>query len=164
MKKISLLFLLAILVFSATSVSAQEGVLVENTSLLKTQDGSLPDSFSVVVTSSGKLVVKPGQVFTEGNEAPGTVLPSLVSDPKPISYPRWAIDQGWQGKIVIALEILADGSVGLYQVMHSTGYQILDEAATQAVQSWKFHPAVKKDGQPFRTCIQVPITFQLQGE
>ena len=156
MKKISLLFLLAILTLFVSSVSAQEGML-ETVSLPKIQD-SVPAQFSVIVTANGKLIVKPGEVFTEGDDA--DVLPYLISNPKPISYPKWAVTQNWQGKIVIAVEVLTDGSVGLYQVMRSTGYQMLDEAAVQAVQSWKFHPALK-EGQPIRTCIQIPVIFQL---
>ena len=162
MKKIAV-FLSVLSISFTPLVLAQEGILTESPSLLQLRNEPLRDSFSVVVTSDGKLTVKPGEVFTEGQEASGTQLPYLVSKPKSIQYPKAAIDQGWQGKIVIAVEILADGSFGQYQVMHSTGHQILDEAAVQTLQSWKFHPAVQA-GKAFRTCIQIPVTFQLQSE
>ena len=164
MKKILFLSFLILLTLPVPIFSSQEGILVENIVSSKTQTSSFPDSFSIIVTGNGKLIVKPGQVFTEGKEEPGTILPYLISDPKPIPYPEQAMAQGWQGKIVVAVEILANGSVGLYQVTHSTGYQILDEVAIQAVQNWKFHPAVKANGQLIRTCIQIPITFQLEDE
>lgn len=108
-----------------------------------------------------KLTVKPGQVFTEGGDYRGTALPYLVSDPQPIAYPRWAIRQGWQGKFVIAIEIKTDGTVGRYKVMKSTGRRVLDRVATDAVRSWKFHPAVK-NGNIIVTCIEIPVTFELQ--
>ena len=166
MKKISFSALTVLLIFVSFvfSVSARETALVENILSPKLQGHSSPDSFGVVVTGNGKLIVKPGQVFTTGEEEPGTILPFLISNPKPIPYPSQALTQGWQGKIVIAIEISVDGSIGLYQVMQSTGRQVLDDAATEAVQSWKFHSAVKANGEPIRTCIQIPITFQLQDE
>lgn len=162
MKNFLALFLTLLISFSPF-VLAQEGVLTEGISSLQTHNGPLVDAFSVVVTSDGKLTVKPGEVFTEGQEEPGTQFPYLVTKPESIPYPKLAINQGWQGKMVIAVEILEDGSVRRYEVMHSTGHVPLDEAAIQAVQGWKFHPATK-DGQPFVTCIQIPITFQLQSE
>ncbi len=159
MKKFSLL--LVLMVFAVSHAYAVEGVVMEPASAWNAQDTSAA-SFSIVVTGSDKLIIKPGVVFTEGEE-PGTELPYLLDNPKPISYPRWAMANGWQGKMVIAIEIREDGSVGLYQLMHSTGYKVLDEAAIEALQSWKFHPAIK-EGKPTKICIQIPIRFQLQED
>ena len=64
---------------------------------------------------------------------------------------------------MIAVEILTDGSVGRFYVMQSTGHHSLDEAATQAVKSWKFHPAMR-NGKPVVECIQVPVVFKLQAK
>ena len=121
------------------------------------------DSFGVVVTKNNKLITKPGPVFTAGDDAQSMLLPYLLSNPKPISYPQRAIYSGWQGECTIAVEILADGTVGRYYVVRSTGHQVLDEEAVKALKTWRFHPAMK-EGKPFLTCIQIPITFQLQDE
>ena len=86
--------------------------------------------------------------------------PFLVSTPKPISYPQWALRQGWEGRLSIAVEVLKDGHVGRMQVMQSTGYRLLDEAATKAVRTWKFHPAMK-NGQAIVECVQIPVTFKI---
>ncbi len=121
------------------------------------------DIFRAVVTGDGKLVLNPGPVFTEGGDYEGVEMPYLVSHSKSIKYPRWALRQGWQGEFSIAVEILTDGNVGRYKVMKSTGYEILDEAATDAVRTWKFHPAVK-NGKPVLTCIQIPVRFQIDSK
>jgi len=160
-RKIYLLLLIVSVLFVST-VFAQEAML-ETVSLPNIQN-SVPAQFSVTVTGNGQLVIQPGEVFTEGEEETGTILPYLISDPTPISYPKEASVQGWEGRVVVAAEILIDGSVGLYQIMQTSGYEILDETAIQAIKNWQFHPAVNKDGQSFRECIQIPITFQLQGE
>ena len=119
--------------------------------------------FYALVTGDDQLALKPGPVFTDGGHYEGTQLPYLVSYPKPIRYPRWAQQQGWQGDLSIAIEILTDGSVGRYKVMQSTGHTILDEAATEAVKTWKFHPAMK-GGQAIVTCIQIPVRFQIDSK
>ena len=118
--------------------------------------------FSMTVTGSGKMIPKPGPVSTGGaHYAEDVQLPYLISAPKPIQYPRWAMRQGWQGRLEIALEILADGSVGRFSVMKSTGYRLLDEAATEAVRTWRFAPATQ-DGRFVLTCIEIPVSFQIE--
>lgn len=124
---------------------------------------SMLQAFSLIVTGDGQLTVKPGAVFTEGEGDRGMMLPYLVSHPKSILYPRWAVRQGWQGKLVLALEILTSGNVGRYQVMQSTGHRMLDEEALTAVKTWKFHPAMQ-NSKPVLTCIQIPISFELEKE
>ena len=163
MKKMLPLFVFLSL-FSLALLSqayAQEGVMPQP--LNAGNDSWMNDSLSFTITSSGKLLTKPGPVFTEGGNYEGIVLPYLTSTPKPISYPRWAIRQGWEGKVSIALEILPNGKVGRTKVMQSTGYPLLDKTADKAVHGWNFHPAMK-DGKAIVTCIQIPISFKLLEE
>lgn len=162
MKNISLLFVLVMSTLLIPPVFARESM--SGTATLSEIQNSVPAQFSVTVLGNGQLVIQPGEVFTEGELKPGASLPYLISVPRLISYPEKAFAQGWEGRAVIAAEILTDGSVGLYQVMETSGHELLDETAVQAVKSWKFHPAVDKDGQTFRECIQIPVRFQLRGE
>ncbi len=121
---------------------------------------SFSGHFTLTVTGDGELIPSPGPVFTVGDEE-GVILPYLLDHPKRIAYPRWAIRQGWEGNLILAVEILTDGSVGRLQVMKSTGYKLLDKTASKAIQHWKFHPATK-DGKPVLTCIQIPVDFKLE--
>lgn len=163
MKKVLFPFILIVFTLFLSSAYAAEGVLIDQISSWNIEGKTFPNPFTMIVTASGKLIAKPGAVFTEGLEEPGTKLPHLLDHPQPISYPRWAVSKGWQGKLIIAVEIRTDGTIGLYQMMHSTGYKALDKRAVHAIQNWKFHPAVK-DGKPLRTCIQIPVLFQLGDE
>lgn len=157
MKKV---FLLSYLLMSLIPVSfAAEGVLTQP-AVISNSASENQGNLSFTFLGNGKIVSYPGTVFTTGDEGPNFELPYLVSYPKQISYPMWAIHQGWEGKLVLAVEILQNGSVGRTAVMESTGRKILDEAATHSIQTWKFHPAMK-NGQPALTCIQIPIVFQL---
>ena len=137
-----------------------ESIAIDSISSLQAESTS---SFSMIVTRDGKLIAKPGSLFTKGGNYEGIQLPYLLSTPKPIAYPAWAIKESWEGRFAIAIEVLTDGSVGRYKVMESTGNATLDKTATQAVLSWKFHPAIK-DGKPIRECIQIPVIFQLSSE
>ena len=163
MKKIASLFAVLFLFVFIPMSHPSDQVSMDTIVITQPATNSPTDSFGIVVTKNNKLTTKPGPVFTEGTDTEGAALPYLLSNPKPISYPKWAIHNGWQGECTIAVEILADGSVGRYYVMRSTGHETLDEEAVKALKSWKFHPATK-DGRPFVTCIQIPITFQLQDE
>lgn len=160
MKKIVYTFVFLTIVFAPFAFSGGEMPL-EPVVTVPTAESTPP--FSVIVTTSGALTAKPGQIFTQGGDYSGMELPYLISDPVPIVYPRWAVDHKWEGHLDIAIEVLLDGSVGRFKVMRSTGHDLLDETATRAVRSWKFHPAVK-DGKPLVTCIQIPIMFRLVNE
>ncbi len=158
-------FISAFILFSLISFSqaqAQENIALEP--MQAAVSAAAKDAGSgFIVTGSDKLIAQPGAVFTRGGNYEGIDLPYLNSTPKPITYPRWAIRQGWEGRITIAVEVLKDGTVGRTQVMQSTGHLILDEAAVKAVKTWRFQPAMK-NGQPIVECSQIPVTFKLSDK
>jgi len=163
MRRCIFLFAALFILFSSARGFAAEPVQFEPPAHLDMGHPVSSDFFRVIATGNGKIISHPGPVFTEGGDYTGMELPYLLSDPKPILYPRWAIRQEWQGDFTIAIEILETGDVGRYKVMQSTGHEVLDEAATQAIQSWKFNPAMK-DGKAIVTCVQIPVRFELQSE
>jgi len=118
--------------------------------------------FEFLVTPGKWSQAKRGEIFTTGISAPDFVLPSLREEPSPILYPQGAVREGREGNFVIAIEVLKTGEVGRWKIMHSTGYNLLDEVATEAIQHWKFYPATEK-GQPIVSCIEIPIHFELKG-
>lgn len=148
---------------------AADRMVIENLPVPKTEQNSSSFPISATIMEDGKLIAtaglpagQAGPVFTEGGDYSGMTLPYLISYSKLVRYPRWAIKQGWQGRFVIAIEVLLNGTVGRYKVMESTGHRLLDRAATEAVRTWKFKPAMK-DGKPVVTCIEIPVIFQLEN-
>lgn len=83
--------------------------------------------------------------------------PLYRENPAP-GYPELARQQGYEGVVLVAAEILADGRVGKALVSKSSGYAILDQSAIKAVKKWKFEPA-KKAGVPYKTWAELPIKF-----
>lgn len=57
--------------------------------------------------------------------------------------------------------VKADGTAGTVEITRSSGYPLLDAAAKNTVQSWRFHPATS-DGKPVAEWYPLPITFTLQ--
>ena len=126
--------------------------------------GAQKNPFNAILRPNTELLSKLATVFPEnGRFEPGGALPALISVSKPIVYPGWARRKGSEGLLIVALEILENGSVGRWQIIKSTGEESLDKAATKTFLAWKFQPAMK-NGKPVKTCIQVPINFELTKE
>jgi TonB family protein len=134
----------------------------ENVSLRpSTGETGQKDPFKMTFRPAAEFMTKPARTISEkeGLEKSAT-MPYLIEMAKPITYPGWARRKGLEGLLVAALEILEDGSVGRWQIVRSTGDESLDRTAAKNFIAWKFQPALK-DGKPVRTCIQVPINFEL---
>lgn len=82
-------------------------------------------------------------------------------NPKP-KYPSVARSRGWEGKVVLQVHVSADGEATQVSVAQSSGHDILDEAAVNAVEGWRFKPAKRGDTAVAST-VRVPINFQLDN-
>ena len=80
-------------------------------------------------------------------------------NPKP-AYPVLARERGLEGRVVLRVEVLADGAPGDVTVAQSSGHAMLDRAARDAVARWRF-AATTVDGQPVAGAIDVPVVFRL---
>ena len=94
-----------------------------------------------------------------GNGGPGGLHPRYAENPKP-SYPLEAREKGYQGEVLLRVEVLPNGRVGQIEIKKSSGYDILDQSALTTVRRWKFIPARKGEvAIPF--WVNIPIKFQL---
>ena len=152
------LSIFTLLFFSISFAAPSETLPVESFSN-ETKTGGFSYPMQQVVIESGISRAQAGPLFSEVQE-PGVLLPYLLTS-KPILYPKRAVKRGWEGTVVVAVEVLKDGTVGRHLITKSTGYVLLDQAVIKAVKDWKFHPAVKND-KPIVSCIQIPILFKLQ--
>lgn len=88
--------------------------------------------------------------------------PTLVKNPKPI-YPKEAYREGYEGVVVVDIEVLESGEVGRALIHKSSKHELLDESALSAVKKWKFSPGVKS-GKVIKQWVRVPITFSLKNQ
>ncbi len=63
-----------------------------------------------------------------------------------------------EGRVILRLLVLADGSVDHVEVVVSSGHEVLDQTAVAAAKTWRFAPATR-DGQPIEAWVVVPVHF-----
>ncbi|MCR4299574.1 MAG: energy transducer TonB [Gallionella sp.] len=85
---------------------------------------------------------------------------AYLKNPVP-SYPMVARRMGWQGRVVLNVEVLASGLPGQVKLYQSSGHDVLDNAAIKAVSGWRF-VAARQNGQAVAKWFLVPIPFILK--
>ncbi|MBY4678295.1 energy transducer TonB [Marinobacterium arenosum] len=115
----------------------------------------------------------------QGAEAPAAAAESLAPAPEegpvelqapqyampatPPDYPLRALRRGWQGQVLLQLQLDAVGRVTAVEVVRSSGYPVLDRAAEQAARRWRFKPAIRH-GRPVASYVKIPVDFQLKDQ
>lgn len=84
----------------------------------------------------------------------------LPDNPAP-DYPRIARRRGWQGVVILSVRVLETGVVDDAFVLVTSGRDVLDESALEAVLGWRFEPA-RYDGEPVAGRRDVAIRFELK--
>jgi TonB family protein len=86
--------------------------------------------------------------------------PRYAQNPKPL-YPREAKKRGYEGEVLLRVEVLSNGRVGEIEVKRSSGHEVLDRSAMTAVRQWRFVPA-RKGETPVPVWVNIPVAFQLR--
>lgn len=99
-------------------------------------------------------------------EAPPAVIAArfdaaYLNNPAP-AYPPLSRRMREEGKVMLRVQVTAEGLPAQVDLAESSGYARLDTAAREAVQRWRFVPA-KQGGQPVAAAVIVPIVFKLEG-
>ncbi|WP_374481161.1 energy transducer TonB [Zoogloea sp.] len=104
-------------------------------------------------------------VQAAAKEAPVTIVPprfdaAYLSNPAP-EYPRLSRRMGEEGRVLLKVQVGADGRPTDVSVFKSSGFTRLDESARDTVlHSWRFVPARQGD-QTVAGTVKVPIDFTL---
>ena len=86
---------------------------------------------------------------------------NYLNNPAP-AYPAIAKRQGHQGKVVMRVLVNAGGGADQVEIRTSSGHDLLDQAAVNAVRRWRFVPA-RQGELAVAAWVLVPITFTLEG-
>ena len=78
------------------------------------------------------------------------------------AYPSMSKRLNEQGTVILRVLVKSDGTASNVEVKSSSGFPRLDQAAIDAVQTWRFNPATI-DGKAVEEWYQVPITLKLQN-
>jgi protein TonB len=87
-------------------------------------------------------------------------VPVYRSNPLP-KYPAVARRRGYEGTVVVEVLVSKDGGVQDFRLFQSSGYAVLDRAATIAIKNWLFEPARAGD-EKIEMWVKVPVRFQLK--
>ena len=83
-----------------------------------------------------------------------------LNNPKP-GYPIMSKRLGEEGQVLLRVLVSSQGGAEQVQLLRSSGFPRLDEAAQEAVAKWRFVPA--RVGSVATTAwVQVPVSFQLR--
>ncbi len=89
--------------------------------------------------------------------------PPVLLHSSPAVYPAEFRKTGIQGNVILNVEVLQDGSVGMVSVRNSLlkGVGALDDVAMNTVKQWKYQAALK-DNQPVAANIIQIVEFKLK--
>ena len=90
---------------------------------------------------------------------PSTVQPPRLIEQVPAQYPDEATREGLEGAVDLSLTISPDGEVADVTVVHAVPSGIFDQAAIDAVRSWKYQPKTV-DGAPVEANVQLRLVFK----
>jgi TonB family protein len=94
---------------------------------------------------------------------PGGIAPPELTRYVAPEYPREAREGGFEGEVVLELEIDATGALHDVRIVEDPGHG-LGEAAAAAARRFQFSPAHGPDGEPIAAIIRFSHRFDLHGD
>ncbi len=116
-------------------------------------------------------IEKPEETVTEAVDGKQDDTESIVSvihdamplyhlNPHPV-YPKQAKRRGYNGSVILMVQVNRNGRVADLWVFTSSGYMILDNAAINSVKNWVFEPGMKNN-RTVEMWVKVPVRFELK--
>ena len=90
--------------------------------------------------------------------------PYLIADSRVSpEYPPAAQAARWEGTVILAAQVLTDGTVGEIEIVESTHPRLgFEQSATAAMRQWRFEPA-QYDGQAVEAVSMFRLAFKIPG-
>ncbi|ENM5933556.1 energy transducer TonB [Vibrio mimicus] len=88
--------------------------------------------------------------------------PAFVSAPVQPRYPRVAQKLGIEGTVMYEIWLDEQGNQIQQYLITSSGTEVLDKSALEAIKQWKFSPRIL-DGVPVAHRVHIPVRFKLEG-
>lgn len=102
----------------------------------------------------------PAALANQAGTATHVDVPAKTRDMAPPTYPSSAFEQGLSGKVVLRVEVDAEGRTREVRVLSSTPAGVFDAASIAAAKKWTFEPA-RRDGKAVASALKIPMTFQM---
>lgn len=121
-----------------------------------------PEAPAVVAVKSAGPVQAPVAAPATVHEVAPSFHADYLRNPEP-TYPRQSYALGEEGRVLLRVTVSEQGTPVRVEVIKSSGYARLDEAARSTVEGrWRFAPARRGD-MPVAGVVQVPVSFAIRG-
>ena len=158
------------LIEESKSVKSPNGMVVERLSLsveAKQSFNSKKIASSVSMKSKSLLAMTQAKRQTKqlGLLPPSAQVkveakPDYIQNPPP-PYPPLAKQMRQEGIVMLSVDVNKEGAPINIEIIKSSGYRLLDQAALKAVRYWKFQPG-SIGNIPVESMVTVPIRFRLE--
>ena len=146
---------------SAAPVTSPTELVAPQLPVAKALPAPVPIMMPVVTQPSNVPVSSSSTVGSQPVLLSGELSVSC-SERTPPAYPKQSLRLAEQGKTVLLVELDELGRVANIEVKTKSGFPRLDEAAINAVKTWRCVPA-KRNGIAVRSVAQQPFNFILKG-
>jgi len=96
-------------------------------------------------------------------EAPEELIAAAFEQQTLPPYPPQLRAQGISGTVWLRVWVTAQGLAGQVEVVQSSGYRLMDQAACAAVRHWRFRPMRRKT-QALDSWVAFPLRFKLEDD
>lgn len=131
----------------------------EASSLEPAAQSSTPTTAVDSATASRAATASTATTDSQAPLIPATPGKYAAQNPQP-NYPMQARKRRMQGEVILSVQVDAQGAPLDMRVQRSSGYDMLDNAALEAVKRWRFEPA-QRGGQPQTSWKTLPLSFRL---
>ena len=138
----------------AAEVKVERGPSPEGANDAKAGEAILTAAVAPAVAPSVAL----GNAARRGDSAPAFQGEAL--DNAAPRYPYAARVRGVEGDVLLRVVVLPNGKVADVTLRSTSGYDLLDRAARDAVRGWRFRPA-RRAGRTVVGWVDVPVSFRL---
>ncbi len=117
-------------------------------SVTQNKERTNPREMEIIVSSDGTVEVPDKKEIERNNASPSMSTKELLgalcarasynSRNSAPEYPYLARRMGWEGRVVLSIEVLPNGRTGQVRVVTGSGYDLLDDSAVKAARQWIF--------------------------
>jgi TonB family protein len=86
--------------------------------------------------------------------------PVTIDSMPPPSYPRSAFENSQTGKVVLQVDVDAQGKATDVRVVSATNPGVFDAVSIAAARQWTYRPAMK-DGKAVASAVRIPVDFAM---
>lgn len=141
----------------------QSRQLVAEAPILSPSEPVAPPAAPEPLPDPEPVAMAPPQQMAPGPVTLSSELAVACPELNAPAYPPLSRRLGEEGKLVLRVELDENGRISMTQVISSSGFKRLDEAAMVAVKTWRCTPP-QRNGQPVRAIALQPFNFVLQGD